>query len=340
MKNTIDEIIAYNEYMNYLANNSKDPYGIDKIIEKLGTDYRRFFDNLISYIDKNITKPKYVFIFERIIETIAYNHSLDINKYLYNQGITPQELQINFNKFLTYFRPDIKYTNENLSKLYTILYKYSEYYDKIKQREQIFITNSSISKQLILEFIDSPYSLERFILSKGITSTEFKNLLGFAKKHDIENYQKFKYIMDRKNEIKNATIQNDILKILSLIQELGINFTSIDLFKETLYGPRELVKAADAYLTGEDLKLFRLQVNKYKDFTFTTTILPSLAIKGFIKNTFNFTIDGKLVTTTEEERQMIIEDLSNHYIPITSRTFMEAYKKYYREKDKIKYIKA
>ena len=133
MKNSIDEIIAYNEYMNYLANNYNDPYGIDKIIDKLGTDYRRFFDNLISYIDKNIKKPKYVLVFERILEAIIYDTNLDVNKYLYNNGITPEELQTNLNKFLNYFRPDMKYTNENLPRLHAILQKYTEYSRKIKR---------------------------------------------------------------------------------------------------------------------------------------------------------------------------------------------------------------
>ena len=339
MKNSIDEIIAYNEYMNYLANNYNDPYGIDKIIDKLGTDYRRFFDNLISYIDKNIKKPKYVLIFERILEAIIYDTNLDVNKYLYNNGITPEELQTNLNKFLNYFRPDMKYTNENLPRLHAILQKYTEYSRKIKETNALIETKDAISKRIILEFINSPYSLERFILPKRLTSADFNKILDFTRQHDKVNYQLFQDSMNRKEEIKNATIESDILTILTLIKELKDDFTSIDLFKATLYGPRELVKAADNYLTGEDLKLFRSQVNKYRIYTFTTTILTDSATEGLIKTKLNLTINNELVETTEEERQTIVDDLNSHSIPITSKTFFDAYNKYYQDK-KVKTYKA
>ena len=233
----------------------------------------------------------------------------------------------------------MKYTNENLPRLHAILQKYTEYSRKIKETNALMETKDAISKRIILEFINSPYSLERFILPKRLTSADFNKILDFTRQHDKVNYQLFQDSMNRKEEIKNATIESDILTILTLIKELKEDFTSVDLFKSTLYGPRELVKAADNYLTGEDLKLFRSQVNKYRIYTFTTTILTDSATEGLIKTKLNLTINNELVETTEEERQSIVDDLNNHSIPITSKTFFDAYNKYYQDK-KVKTYKA
>ncbi len=329
------EILAYNEYQEFIKKNNN----IDKlydVIRLLDWKQEEFFDNLINYINKNITKPRYALVFDEIIETIILNNDKNIYMSLYKQKINPDELLTNLNNYLTYFRPDIKYTNRNLSKIRTILSTYREYYNILSGKENYNRINTYTTKN-ILDFIESPYSLERFFMFRKVSSTEFmKYYANPLKKENKEVYNKLEENILLKKELKKATIQNDILVILNLIKELGNNFTSIDLFKNTLFSPKELIKAADKFLSSEDLKLFRNYVNRYTFASFRANILGNARVKAFIDSSFSLTIDEELIETTKEEREMVINDLKEYCIPVTSITIIDDYKRLRKSKTLIK----
>ena len=118
------EIVAYQAYLTYVKeHNNIDELG--DVIFKLGWSQQEFFDCLLSYINKNITKPLYARALDEIIETIMTNNDKNIYMSLRRQGITPDLLHINFSNYLTVFRPDIKYTNHYLNKIREILRTYN-----------------------------------------------------------------------------------------------------------------------------------------------------------------------------------------------------------------------
>ena len=328
------ERLAYQEYQEYIK---KNPRNIDKlydVIKLLDWKQDEFFENLINYINKNIIKPRYALLFDEIIETITLNNDKNIYMSLYKQKINPNELLTNFNNYLTYFRPDLKYTNHKLSKIREVLNNYNEYYNILTKKSN----NYNYTTNSIREFIDSPYSLERFLLSRKVSSTEFMNYYANPlKKENKEIYNKLEETIILKKELKKATIQNDVLLILKLIKELGNNFTSIDLFKNTIFSPKELVKAADKFLAFDDLKLFRSYINCYSSVSFLTSILGNVRVKAFIDSNFSLTIDGELVNISKEEKEMIINDLKESCIPIASVTIIDDYKRLRKSKSLIKH---
>ena len=188
-----------------------------------------------------------------------------------------------------------------------------------------------------MDLLDSPYSIERFFLPRRISTTEFiKTYANPLKKNNPELYNRLQETIKAKNEIKTRTIQNDVLVILNLIKELGNDFNSIDLFKNTMFCPKELKKVADEILDKEDLKLFRSKVNYYGTADFMTTILGEVRIKSFIETKFSITIDNELIETTKEEREMIINDLKEFCIPVASETIIDDYKRLRKSKSLIK----
>ncbi len=333
---TEKEVVAYHEYLTYLKeHNNIDELG--DVINKLGWSQQEFFDCLLNYINKNITKPLYAIAFDEIIETILSNNDKNIYMSLRRQGITPDLLHINLSNYLTIFRPDIKYTNKYLNKIREILRTYTDYLKAIAERNRIVQEHTAFTTNHIKDFLNSPYSIERFFLPRRISSTEFiRKYASPLQKYNPELYNKLQETIVTKNEIKNATIQNDVLLILKLIKELGNDFNSIDLFKNTMFSPKELKKAADEFLNKDDLKLFRSKINYYGTSAFMTTIIGEVRVKSFIETRFSITIDKELIETTKEEREMVIKDLKEFCIPISSETIIDDYKRLRKSKTLIK----
>ena len=336
--NNDDEIKAYNLYKKYLTNGVNSPFGIDDVIRTFGDDYRIFFSNLIRYINRNIVRPNYALLFDKLIDIIIFNNNMDINAFLDSEGLTFEQLQSSLEDYLTFFRPDIKYTNEYLPQLHAVLQRYRDYRNKINEKEKALLDKKNHVNKLLMEFISIPYSLERFLLVKRIKTVEFRKYLDFAKQHMPEIYKVFEKNMLSKEETKNNNIQTEVFNILNLIKELGDDFTGIDLFKNTIYGPRELIKVADSILNKDDIKLFRKEVNKYNMPIFIASIISNSTTSELINTPLVFAIDGVAIETEQDKREMIVEDLKNNYIPITSGLFMDDYKKHYKE-NKFKSLK-
>ena len=66
------------------------------------------------------------------------------------------------------------------------------------------------------------------------------------------------------------------------------------------------------------------------------SILGELRIKNFINSQFAITINGELYETSEQEREIVINDLKDYCIPVTSETIMDDFKKLKKEKHLIK----
>ena len=334
---TDKEIVAYHEYITYLKENPNNIEGLYDVIDTLGWPQQEFFDSLINYINKNIVKPRYALAFDEILETIICNNDKNIYMSLRKQGISPDELHLNLGKYLTYFRPDINYTNRYLPKILEILRNYTDYLKLIVEKDRTLKEKTAYTANHIMDFLNSPYSLERFFMPRKISSTEFIRRYANPLKHNNpELYNKLEENIMIKKEVKKATIKNDVLLILNLIKELGADFTCIDLFKNTLFSPKELVKAADGFLNPEDLRLFRTRINRYGSGDFMGSILGELRIKNFINSQFAITINGELYETSEQEREIVINDLKDYCIPVTSETIMDDFKKLKKEKHLIK----
>ena len=335
--NSKNEMKAYLEYASFLKNKANYQFGIDEAIRRSGLSSDVFFGSLVNYINKNVVKGRYETIFDQIISIITFNSSVDINEFLYNEGVTYQELQSNLDHYLTYFRPDIKYSSTYLAKLNNVINKYREYSLNIDKKKKLLKEKGLIVQELLTEFINTPYSLERFLFFKRIKTVDFSKYVKFAKEYNQELYLEYQKSLTLKENVKSSNIEKNILDILALMKELGDDFTGIDLFKNTIYGPKELIKCADNFLNLEDLKLFRSHVNKYNASIFLCSILANSGISELINSKLLVKTNEDTIETSESDRKMIVEDLKNNYIPVTSKLFLDDLKKHYQSRVKIKH---
>ena len=319
--------LMYNDYLQMLKSHDNPLIWFEIEASRYKTNTSIILKVLKNYIETKLEKPEFVNIFQKLKEE---NNSYE---YLFFNNITPSYLKEHLEEYLIYYRPEYKlrYDNKLFNTYKELIRKYSNYYQK-----QINIKENDNNKKIVLEFINSKYSLERFCIVKGLTLNDFNSKKNgiFIKtmKNDKELYTKFLFSLERKEKDMILNISNDIKNILNKIYTLGNDFSLIDLFLSTNYGIMELIKVADNILNIEDLKLFRKYMNIcYRDYAIHGNFMKSERINLLITSSYTITIDNELIETTKEERERVINFLQKHEIPINSKIFTIALTRYYKE---------
>lgn len=309
---------------------------IKEALENLKITESVFIRCACEYINKNITKPEYVLVFENLLKLKTKD---EVNKYLSSISFSLKYLQNNLMAYYFYFRPDIYFYRNDLKEKLNKMLNCHKVYLKLLDEPPLDIVNKSSLEYatiIIKNFIKSQTTLERYCFQNNITLQSFKTFLqkikytdNQASEKEISNlYIEYEKNILLKEEIKERDLKNEVLKILNQIKESG----KLSLFEFSLctkYGIKELIKQADMLRENEniisldELKLLRsvlnnlLNVKRYQTFQ----------IKNFYNNNdkFSFSINNELMELDTNTRKMIINFLMSNEVPITFDTIKFAY---------------
>lgn len=329
------EKICYDLYIkcNGNLNLIKDELVNIKITENV------FIISLQNYINKNISKPEYALIFDKLLtlktkeEVIKYLNSM-------NDKYNLKYLQSNLPAYYFYFRPDIHfYKNDLKEKLHSMLNIYQVYLKTIDEPPLNLVDRSSLeyASSFIKNFINSQTTLERYLFQNNLTYQYFKPFINRIKytvdengqKHLSQLYIEYQQNILLKDEIKKRDIKFEVLEILEKIKENGNNFTIFDYAMSTKYGLKELVKEAD-YLyevehlfSFQELKLLRIVLNKF----LTIKRFKNFQLNSFYNETEKFiiSIDEKLIEIDSDTKKNIINFLKLNEIPISIDTIKDTF---------------
>lgn len=334
------EEIAYNLYIN-----CSDPtLSITNLAHSLNMSTENFIKYVCSYINKNITKPRYVMILNDLNEFDESNKD-GIIKYLDNIEFPISFIEKNLISYIIYYRPDIFLSPEN--KLLINLRKKINMYKTHLLNKNISksdnLTRIELARNTITKFLTSNFSLERFLLHERISGQTFKEhvatiktLNNKEKKIQIENHENttptlydiYVNVLNTKREEFNNNIKKVVFNLLNIINELDKDFSSIDFFLNTTYGPNEIIKAANDILSNEEMQIFRRHVSVYR----RVYIYSERGIENLFKEKMVRNIDSERVEIDNQIKLQAINYLNENNIPIFNDSFENAcvleYKKF------------
>ncbi len=314
----------YQKYLKLLTSNENLLIGIETIADDYEVESDKIIKLLQQYIDNYVKKPDYAILFDnlRCVE--------DKNTYLEDLGITPDYLKEHLEEYLRFYKPEISLKNNKRSRVFDNIIKSYEAY---LRGPKLGSTLEEV-KPITEEFIKSEYGLERFCIKYHLDPNYFSFSKGSyitALKKDPILYKRFIENLELKEKIKYEHIEDDISVILNCIHNLGDEFSAIDLFQLTKFGPHELLSFADEYLPPLELKLFRKHIGiAYRNFATHGNIMNNLRSDALIKTRYMLTIDNEQFETTEEFRSEVVEFLREKDIPINTEIFHIACVRHYK----------
>ena len=316
--------LVYTEYLK-LIESGELLVGIEVTLDKLKMSLTKFISILMQYLEEFEDSNDYQ-IFDELL------NNPNPREYLKENFIPKDYLSTNLNNYLYYRRPDILFGNKTLLKTLNSLIEYNnklwlerEQQEKNKKEILPFIEN------IIKEYLNQEYSLERFCLFKNISKYYFYPKKGLYTKeiamYNKDLYQEFLNRYTYEQQTKKKNIINDIYTLFNIIKEKGF-LDAIDFYQTTIYSPLEVLEVADEILNNEDNKLIREYINRLKD-SFTNNRNHKLKV-GLSKDKYTFNLNGNLIETSEEDRLIILEFLEKENIPISSvLVFQDACKRYF-----------
>ena len=312
-------------YQNYLnCNNNYE--AIQKYCLFNNISIENFFAYVFKYIKKNIKEPEYV----KVLDTLsACKSNEDTINYLKSINADYKYLNSNFLPYFYYYRPHLYYLDsENVNNLRQKLINYENYlYRELNPLRVKAKDRYEYMKELVINFINSDFSLARFCYNKGLSLSKFKLDVNVIKNNNKNLYDEYLKNITLKESIKEQVIKNDIYNILNIIK--NNNFISIIEFcMTTKYDISEITKEANNILEIEDKKL----IGKYLGCHKTINVLRNERLNILFRTNFIFNIDNQLVELTDEDKYAIISYLNTNNIPICNDTFKECFIKLYNKK--------
>ncbi len=316
------DYICYSCYMKYHQKKNVLKY----YILGLKLTETRFFDHVKSYIFNNKMKPEYAKIFDHLI---LLDSDEEINSYLESTKKSFKYLKDNILSYFLYYRPELYYfKEEEISKLTKKIENYGIYLYK-KDRPKTSINGiSQTAKEIVLEFINSKYSIFRFCFNKGISKQIFLRYLNIVKKEDEDLYEEYTYILAQKEARKDEELQQDIYSIIEFIDNNDGKIDLFDLSKLSVYDISEIVKKADQILDPINAKKFRMLVNPLRNIR----TLPIHQINALLQTSFKLNINSEIIEVMNDDKQEIIENLKTCGVPVSNETFQEACKRFYSQR--------
>ena len=313
-KSCYDYFICLNTNFNYMQTNA----------EKIFSNRDKFLTHVYHYIEKNINKPLYVEILDKLS---ILNTNEEIESYLLNINIDLNYLKNNILNYFMFYRPHIYYLDKN--KYLELKDKLTSYENYLYRKEDPLKTSIKINNEyaynIINSFINSKYSMHRFCFNKNIASKNFKRYVFLVKNNYNKLYQKYIETINFKEKEQETEIKNDVLKILKFIKENN-NTSLIDFCLITKYDILELIKVSDNILSLEDIKLFRKVLKPLKE------IRPfnESQIALLYRTKFTFNIDNNLIQINNDDKYTVINYLQENDTPICNETFKDACIRYYK----------
>lgn len=218
-----------------------------------------------------------------------------------------------YNKYLEYENNGII----NNVKYVQSVKKYLEFYDYAK-----FVINHYVNS--------SSYNLNEFLLELGINKDIFKFCIDTIEELDVDLYQK--YLVKR---VRNKEV--NYLHDMSTIRNLAIGISTGTLIDGTPFDLLEFIKRVpfknSKNFSNEIFEFMKKNTPNYcnliMDYIFNNKLhLPSTFNPLDLKSIYQITsiIDGVLITN--DDKNIIIDYLRQNNIPIISKTFVLARKKF------------
>lgn len=296
---------------------------IKEYADKLNISLEDFLEYATHYIIKNKNNPVYVQIMDKLIKLSEDKYITFLDQCNFNVEHIEQRAL----KYITEFRPIFLFNEEKRTLLLARIYEYKKHILNKKMKKQNVIIQPLNEHQLniIMSFISSKYSLERFCFQHRFLMNTIKKLESPLKIHHEKLYHAYLRKLKQIDEFKEQEIINDTLKLLELVKNSDTEFESIDFFQNTLFGIKEILKTADSILTPEDNKILRMGISKIKDIK----VFSEKSIEGIFKEKTILNINNELINIPFEVKLTIVNYLQEQEIPISNITLKEAYFKYY-----------
>lgn len=308
----------YNAYLEEMHKGNDIKVIIESLAKKLNISNDECLNALLLHIDKLKIGPLEK-IFNRLINSIYINVNYPLKREIYKSNITPSYLMEQLYNFLMLYRPDILNDNNLLSYLNIAIKEYNEYYQNKKEKEQKNNEKTQKSIQLINDFINSGYSVERFCLGKKITISDFRNYARVIKTLEHDLYEQLQNCIIEIYNPKNY--QNVIFELLEMIKSNDCNFKFLDVFFKTIYGPKELISIASLFLSIEDIKLLKKYIpTNNKELAF---FKYDYDISLLAKTRYTFNINGEMIEASDEIKNKVLEEMQEKYIPFDSKFYTE-----------------
>ena len=340
MQKDIISKVCFEEFVK--ANNNLSI--INQKAELLGFSLNGFLKIVQNYINIHIPKTEC----EKILNDL-YNcsNNKQIITYLNsNNNINIDSLINNILPFFKNIKPYTFYLFPNKVIEFTeILLNYK----KTTNEPVKTYPNSNIEKQknIVMDFINSKYSLKRFCFNNNISLRNFRNYVMELKKEkvldDNGDYLYITYInnLEFKENMKKVFLKQDVYKILEQIKLKQINFSLIDFCLLTNYDISEVVEEADKVLEDvNDCRLIRTILKSNLDefcskFGRKLNYFGEQKIFNLFKIKFSRQIDDKIIELQDEDKYAIISYLQSNNIPICGETFQECCNIIYKKKEEL-----
>ena len=318
-----DDNFCYLCYSLYIRANRNEET-IKKYADTLGLNFENFILIVSSYIEKSISLPDYVKIFNNLNqletdeETFSYLNSLNLPITFFQHNL--------YNYFICY-RPDLYYLNtKTRDELSQKIRRYEIYLYKIDRPTSLSDFNDKDqAKVLIQAFINSKYSKYRFCTNNNITMRIFNRFVAMIQKSDPDLYNKYVIASQEKEKRKELELNNSVLELLDKIKSPeGISI--IDFFLLTDYDVKELVVEADEKLNFEDAKLFRTNISPFR----TIKPLGTIQTTNILNTKFTIKVNYELIEVSKEDMITVIIFLKENNIPICNETLHDGLKKLYQ----------
>lgn len=285
-----------------------------------------FFKNVVDYINQNKVIPEFVKILNKLTDITEKEQVVE---YLKNIPLDYKILRTNLMSYFINYRPDIYYSNEILKKtICDNLTFFETYIAKSNKPCNCELKDiNEVAKEIITDYVNSNYSINRFCYNKNITSTNFKKYVQIVKKNYPELYEIYIESTNKKDMIKNSTIQNDVYNILEKIKE-NPEFSIIDYLLITNYDVFEIIAIADNILSFDDIKLIRRTIRPIR----YVNRLCEKQVTNIINSNFVFNINDELIALTKDDIIVILEFLKEKNIPLSNESFNDACIKYLNKK--------
>lgn len=283
---------------------------------------KNFLEHIVNYINSNFPIPDYVNIINKLSTITDDNLAI---KYLDSITFDYKILKNNLMDYFINFRPDIYYANEiQKNRIYNNLKLYETYKAKLETPSKCDNVNlDDHMNNTIIDYIESDYTITRYCFNKNLSKTLFKQYIAKIKIKNPELYNKFVEATNKKEQIKNEIIENDVYTILNIIKE-NSSISIIDFLLITNYDVFELVEVADRILSIEDKKIFRMNV---KGIRYINRLSES-GLGNILNSTYTFNINGELIELSENDKIEIFQFLKDNNIPVCNDTWTDACIKY------------
>ena len=289
--------LVWNEYQKLINSKQNIMIEIEATLERLHMTLERFIKILMSYINEFTTPDSYMMIFDTLLTSDnpeEYLKGLEIDVNTFNEYLQ---------NYLLYRRPDILFTNKKLLNKLNRLAKLNEKMQIQNLNDEKMKEGIAIIEKNIQDFINCPYSIERFCMQRNLNQGLFSTQNGlYPRQLSLYNkslYQDYLNNLDLKNKLKDIKLKEDVINILKQIKD-NSSFDVIDFYNATIYGPVELIEYAKTILDSSDFKLFHDTLSYFKKIIIS---IGCNIAKEMIDTKLSFTIDDILIETTKEDRE-------------------------------------